>query len=191
MDSPGDPSYLQSPNPDTVVHANKCLLTGAFYRYLLRGSASASQIQRWMLTAIHWTDPQWRIPNEEARERTQGAEGVCSSIGGITIWTNQYHQSSQGLNHQPKNTHGGTHGSSCICSRGWPSRTLMGREALCPMKAVWPSVGECQGQKARVGELVSRGRWEGIGGGCFSERKPGKKITFEMWIREISKKLTL
>jgi hypothetical protein len=24
-------------------------------------------------------------PNEGARERTQGAEGVCSSIGGITI----------------------------------------------------------------------------------------------------------
>jgi hypothetical protein len=26
---PGDPSYIQSPNPDTIVNANKCLLTGA------------------------------------------------------------------------------------------------------------------------------------------------------------------
>jgi hypothetical protein len=32
-----------------------------------------------MLTAIHWTDH--RVPNEGARESTQGAEGVCSPIG--------------------------------------------------------------------------------------------------------------
>jgi hypothetical protein len=31
-----------------------------------------------------------RIPNEGARESNQGAEGVCSPIGEITIWTNQY-----------------------------------------------------------------------------------------------------
>ena len=56
----------------------------------------------------------------------------------------------------------------------------MGREALCPMKALCPSVGECQVQDAGVGGLVSSGREEGIGGGCFSERKPGKGLTFEM-----------
>ena len=26
---PGDPSHIQSPNPDTIVDTNKCLLTGA------------------------------------------------------------------------------------------------------------------------------------------------------------------
>jgi hypothetical protein len=26
---PGDPSYIQSPNPDTIVVAKKCMLTGA------------------------------------------------------------------------------------------------------------------------------------------------------------------
>ena len=26
---PGDPSYRQSPNPDAIVDANKCFLTGA------------------------------------------------------------------------------------------------------------------------------------------------------------------
>jgi hypothetical protein len=26
---PGDPSHIQPPNPDTIVDANKCLLTGA------------------------------------------------------------------------------------------------------------------------------------------------------------------
>jgi hypothetical protein len=83
---------------------------------LLRGSASAWQIQKWMLTAIHGTD--LRIPNEGARERSQRAEGVCSPIEGTTMWTNQCPQSSEGLNHQAKSTHGGNHGFYCICSRG-------------------------------------------------------------------------
>jgi hypothetical protein len=66
-----------------------------------------------MLTATHWAEP-----NEVARESTQGAEGICSSIEG----TSQYPQSSLELNHPPKKTYGGTHGSSCMCSRGWPSQ---------------------------------------------------------------------
>jgi hypothetical protein len=56
----------------------------------------------------------------------------------------------------------------------------MGREALCPMKALCPSVRECQGQESGVGGLVNRGREEEIGGDCFSEGKPGNRITFEM-----------
>ena len=71
-------------------------------------------------------------------------------------------QSSQGLNHQPKNTHGETHGSSCICSRGWPSQSSMGGEALVPVKVLCPSIGECQSQDVGVGGLVSRGRGKGI-----------------------------
>jgi hypothetical protein len=53
---PGDPSYIQSPNSDTLVDAKKCLLTGAWYSCLLRGSVTAWQIQRWTLAAIYWTD---------------------------------------------------------------------------------------------------------------------------------------
>jgi hypothetical protein len=49
----------------------------------------------------------------------------------------------------------------------------MGGEALGPVKALCTSVGECQGQEAGVGKLVSRGRG-------FSEGKPEKGITFEM-----------
>ena len=139
---PWHPSHILPPNPDTTVDANKCLQTGAWYSYLLRGSASAWQIQRWMLLANHWTEH--RVPNGGARERTQGAEGVCSPIGGTTIWTNQYPQSSQGLNHQPKSTHGGTYGSSCICSRGWPCSISLGGEALGLKKLRCPCVGECQ-----------------------------------------------
>jgi hypothetical protein len=39
----GDPSHIQSPNPDTIVEAKKSLLTGAWYSCLLRDSASAWQ----------------------------------------------------------------------------------------------------------------------------------------------------
>jgi hypothetical protein len=55
-ESPEDPPHLQSPNPDSVVDANKCLLTGAWYSSLRRGSASTWQIQKWMLPAIHWSE---------------------------------------------------------------------------------------------------------------------------------------
>jgi hypothetical protein len=134
-------SHMEPPNPVTIADAKKCLLTGAWYSCLLRGSARAWQIQKWMLVAIHWT--QHRVPNEGASERTQGAEGVCSPIGGTTIWTSQYPQSSQGLNHQPKSTHGRTHGSSCICSRGWPYLPSMGGESFDPLKAWCPSTGKC------------------------------------------------
>jgi hypothetical protein len=49
-------------------------------------------------------------------------------------------------------------GSSCICSRGWPSRSSMGGEALGPVKFLCSNTGECLGQEAGVGRLGSRGR---------------------------------
>jgi hypothetical protein len=39
----------------------------------------------------------------------------------------------------------------------------MGEKAFGPVKALCPSVGECQGQEAEVGELVSWGRGQEIG----------------------------
>ena len=39
-------------------------------------------------------------------------------------------QSSQELDYQPKNTHGGTHGAGHICDRGRPCWTSVGGEAL-------------------------------------------------------------
>jgi hypothetical protein len=38
---PEDLSHIQSPNTNTVVDANKCLLKEACYSYLLKGSTSA------------------------------------------------------------------------------------------------------------------------------------------------------
>jgi hypothetical protein len=118
--------------------------------------ASSWQLYSWMLAANHWT--KHKVPNGGARERTEGAEVGCSLIGETTMWINQYPQSSQGLNHQPQSTHGGTHGSSHICSRGWPCWTSVGGEALGSVKVLCPSVGECQDREAGVGRLVSRGK---------------------------------
>ena len=50
----------------------------------------------------------------------------------------------------------------------------MGREALSPVKALYPSVGECQGQEVGVGGLVSTGR---VGEGVFGrEMRKGDNI---------------
>jgi hypothetical protein len=62
------------------VDANKSLLTGTWYNFLLKGSASTWQIQKWMFTAIHWNEH--RVLNEGPRESTQGTEGIISPIGG-------------------------------------------------------------------------------------------------------------
>jgi hypothetical protein len=53
-----------------------------------------------MLTVKHWTE-HW-VPNGGVRERTEGAEEVCDSMGRTTTSTQQTPppQSSQSLNHQ-------------------------------------------------------------------------------------------
>ena len=138
-----------------------------------------------MLTAIHLTE-HW-VSNGGARERRQGAEVVCSCIGGTTIWTNQYPQSSQRLNHQPEGTHGGTHCSSCICRRGWLCGTSVRGEALNLVKAWFPSEGECHYREVGVGGLLSKGRGDGIRGFSGQMRKGDeicnwKKISnFKSW----------
>jgi hypothetical protein len=153
---PVDQFYMQSPIPDTFVDGSKCLLTEACYICFWRGSTCAWQIHRLILAANHWTEH--RVPSEGARERTQGAEGFSSPVGGTTTWTNQYPQSSQGLNYQPKSTHVGTHGSTFICSRGWPSQSSVIGEALGPVKVLCPIVGECQCLEGYPGWNVSFGR---------------------------------
>jgi hypothetical protein len=53
----------------------------------------------------------------------------------------------------------------------------MGGEALGPVKALCPNIGECQGQEWK---WVGWGAGEGEEDGEFSEGKLGKGITFEM-----------
>jgi hypothetical protein len=80
----------------------------------------------------------------EIRRSSYGAANPFSSMGlfshsfiGDLVLRSMV--GSQGLNHQPKSTHGGTHGSSCI---GWPSRSSIGGEALGPVKGSMP---QCSG----------------------------------------------
>jgi hypothetical protein len=128
-----------------------------------------------------------RDSNGGVRKRTEGAEGVCNPIGRTTISTIQTPQSSQGLNHQQTSTHGGTHGSSCICIRGWPYLASMGGDALGPVKAQCPSIGEWMlgwwGGSGWVGGWVGeqpyRSKERGMGWE-FMEGKPWKGIIFEM-----------
>ena len=119
----GDSSHIQLPNPNTIVDAKKCMLKGARYGCLLRGPARVLQIQRWMLTANHWTER--GVPNRGVRERTEGVEGVCNPIGRTTISTNQFPKSSQGLNHQQRSARLQLHmlqrmALSCINGRRGP-----------------------------------------------------------------------
>jgi hypothetical protein len=60
--------------------------------------------------------------------------------------------SSWGLDHQPKNTHGGTYGSLHICGRGWLCWTSVGRAAPGPKFLQCPSAGN-----------IMAGRWEWVG----------------------------
>jgi hypothetical protein len=135
-----------------------------------------------MYAAKHQTE--CRDPNGGVQARAVGAEWVCNPIGTTTISTNQTLQSSQELNYPPKSTLGGTHGSSCICSRGWPYRASLGGEILGSVEAEFPSVGECKGREAGVGRQVGRhphrgrGMEEGVGG--LWGGGTGKGITFEM-----------
>jgi hypothetical protein len=57
----------------------------------------------------------------------------------------------------------------------------MGGEALGLVKIICPSTGECQGQEAGVGGLGSRA---GVGYGGLSEKKLGKGITFEIYMKK-------
>jgi hypothetical protein len=114
----------------TLLHnARKILLKEPCYSCLIWGYASAWQIQKWMLTVSYKMEH--RAPNGGARESTQGAEGVCSPIGGTTIWTSV----------APR-----TRISSCICSKRWEERPLGIANFICP------NTGEYQGQEAGVGE---------------------------------------
>jgi hypothetical protein len=87
------------------------------------------------------------------------------------VLTGQIPWSSGVLDHQPKNTHGGTQGSGHICGRRRPCWTSVGGVGFGPEEALCPSVGECQGRKAGVvgwlGEHPHRVRGRGVGIGGF------------------------
>jgi len=132
---------MQPPNPVTIADAKKCLLTGARYGCLLRGSARALLIQMRMLAANHWTKQ--GDPNGGVREKIEGAEWVYNPIGRKTVSTNQAPSDLPGIK-PPSNEYTWTHDSNHICSRGWHCPASMGRKVLGPVKAHFHNVGYLQ-----------------------------------------------
>jgi hypothetical protein len=109
--------------------------------YFLKKSLCQHLIEIQIVTANNQTEP--RDPNGRVSRRAEGTEGDFNPIGRTTISTNQTIQSSQGLNYQPESIHGCVHGSSYLCSRGWPYLASMGGEALGPVEARCPSIRKC------------------------------------------------
>jgi len=145
------PIHIQPPKLGHIGYAKNCIVIGVWCSSLLRDPARAWQIQRQMLTVKQWTEN--GVPIGWVRFRIEWAEGLCNPIRS-TISNNQ---SSQGLNHHLKSTHGQIHGSSFICSRGWLCGAPMGGEALGPAKAGNPSVGQYQDKEAGRGRLFCGG----------------------------------
>jgi hypothetical protein len=77
-------------------------------------------------------------------EGTEGVEGVFSPIKFATVLTCQTLWISEGLDHQPKHTHGETHCAVCIYGKGWPCWTSERREALGTEGVQYRSFGESQ-----------------------------------------------
>jgi hypothetical protein len=108
--------------------------------------------------------PQWRSQRKEWR-RGRGLQPYRKN-NNINQTDAHPPQCSQRLNHQPRGTHGGTHSSSHIYSRGWPCWASVVEEALGPVKARCSSVGEWEGGEAGVdgwvGEHPPRSRGRGM-----------------------------
>ena len=89
-----------------------------------------------MITVSYWMDH--RTPNGGARERTQGAKGICNPIGG----TNQYYE----LTSTPELlTLAAYVSKDGLIGHHWKER------AIGHANFTWPSTGERQGQKGGVG----------------------------------------
>jgi hypothetical protein len=84
------------------------------------------------------------------------------------VSTIQMPLSSWGLDHQPKSTHGGTHGSGHICGRGWPCWTSVGGQPLGLRGGC--SMLQCKG---------TPGVKEGAGGGSTLIKAGGGRMGWE------------
>jgi hypothetical protein len=65
---------------------------------------------------------------EELEKGLKELRGFCSPMEGTTVSTGQIPLSFQELDHQPKKSHGVTHGSGCIYVKGWTCWTSVGGE---------------------------------------------------------------
>ena len=139
------PSQIQSPNPDTTVDANKCLLTEALTvpdKYRIRCSQSTIGLS----TGSPMEELE-KVPRElkgfATSQEEQQYETMCTpEVIGTKPPTKEYTWRDPWF--------------QLICSRGWSRQSPMGGEALGPVKALCPIVGESQGKETGVCGLVSR-----------------------------------
>jgi hypothetical protein len=92
-------------------------------------------------------------PHGKVKRRMEGAEGDCNPIGRTAISPNLIPHPPSELSWTKPPTKEytlGTHGSSCICSRGWLYLVSMGGEALGPIEVLCP-IGGCQRSEGGVG----------------------------------------
>jgi len=155
----GDSAHIQPSDPVTIAYTKKCLLTGAWHGYLLRGFARALLIR--ILAANHRTE------HEELGEGLRRWRGL------------QPHRKNNNIN-QPEPlalpgtklpTKEYTWRNPCsisICSRGWHCLASIEGEVLGSMKASFLGVGECQDVEVEVGgwegEHPHRSRGRGVCG---------------------------
>ena len=110
---PGHPFHLHTPNTDIIADAIKCLFSGTWYSFSWEFLQSLTNTDA---DACRQRSDYAQRPQSKVMGRTEGAKGVYNLIKRKTS-TNQIPQSSQGLNHQPEYTHGGTNDSSCLGKR--------------------------------------------------------------------------
>ena len=102
----------------------KCMLKGACYGCLQRGSARALQIQRQMLAANHWSGH--GVLNGRLGGQTGGDEGVCSPMGRTMMLATQTPQVSQGLNNQVVHmVRAKSVAEECLVRHEWEERSLV------------------------------------------------------------------
>jgi hypothetical protein len=67
---------MQTPNPDSIADAKKCVLTGAWYGCSLRGSTNTWPIQMQVLTVNHQMSQ--GTPVEELGEGIKELKGITT-----------------------------------------------------------------------------------------------------------------
>jgi hypothetical protein len=118
---------MQTPNPDTMADVKELSEPD---QYRCRCSQPTIRLNT-------------RTPREELGKRLKELKEIATPLE-----EQQYQltriclipQSSQELNHQSQIHMGGTHGSSCICSREWPYLTSIEGEALDLVEAQYLSI---------------------------------------------------
>ena len=164
--SPGAPSHIHLPNPDTIMDGKTCLWQEPDIavswvalpvpkKYRSGGSQSSIGLSTGSpMEELEKGPKSWRSLQPHRRNINMN-QSVCPELPGTKPPNKEYTTRTEDF--------------SCICSRVWPCRTSMRGKALGLVKAQCPSLGECQHREAGMGGLVSISMRDEmvVGGGWF------------------------